>query len=157
MCFDIAWLGVQAGPMKRRTLLVAMALLAPAAWAGAPEVNLKDGAALGGYDAVSYFGGSPVQGSGDFKTSWKDAEWRFASQANLDAFKASPEKYAPQYGGYCAYAVSKGATAPGDPTVYSVVEGKLYLNLSSSVQKLWAKDIPGHIKAADGNWPGVLK
>jgi YHS domain-containing protein len=145
--------------MDRRALVAAFGVLAfaSAARAGTPEINLDGGAAVGGYDAVSYFSGAPVQGSGDFKTTWKDAEWRFASQANLDAFKASPENYAPQYGGYCAYAVAKGATAPGDPTVYKVVDGKLYLNLSSSVQSLWVKDIPGFIKAADKNWPGVLK
>ena len=71
--------------------------------------------------------------------------------------EANPEKFAPRYGGYCAYAVSQGATAQGDPKVWHIVGGKLYLNLSPAVQKLWEKNIPGYIKAGDKNWPGVLK
>ena len=98
-----------------------------------------------------------MPGKADITYSWKGATWRFASAQNRDAFKADPEKYAPQYGGYCAYAVSQGATAKGDPKVWSVVDGKLYLNLSASVQKTWEKDVPGYIKSADKNWPEVLK
>jgi hypothetical protein len=75
---------------------------------------------------------------------------------NLALFKSDPAQYAPQYGGYCAYAVSKGATASTEPEAWTIVNGKLYLNFSLSVQKRWRKDIPGHIKAADNNWPDVL-
>ena len=131
-----------------------------AARAASPEIftGLVQGVAVGGYDSVAYFTDhKPVRGKADIRYSWKGATWRFASAQNRDAFKASPEKYAPQYGGYCAYAVSQGATAKGDPKSWTIVGGKLYLNLSPAVQKLWEKDIPGYIRAADKNWPGVLK
>jgi len=131
-----------------------------AAGAASPEIytGLVRDVAVGGYDPVAYFkDGKPTPGKADVTYTWKGATWRFASTANRDAFREQPEKYAPQYGGYCAYAVSQGATAKGDPRVWKVVDGKLYLNLSSSVQRLWERDIPGYIKKADRNWPGVLK
>jgi YHS domain-containing protein len=128
--------------------------------AKSPEIftGLVQGIAVGGYDPVAYFTEhKPVQGKADITYSWKGATWRFANAQNRDAFKAAPEKYAPQYGGYCAYAVAKGGTAKGDPNAWRIVDGKLYLNLSTNVQKLWEKDIPGYIKAAEKNWPNVLK
>jgi YHS domain-containing protein len=131
-----------------------------AAQAASPEIytGLVKGVAVGGYDPVAYFTAQkPVQGKATITYEWKGAIWRFASEANRDAFKAMPEKYAPQYGGYCAYAVALGSRAKGDPLSWKIVDGKLYLNLSPSVQKLWQKDIPGYVKAADKNWPGVLK
>lgn len=85
-----------------------------------------------------------------------DAAWHFANRENLDAFKANPAKYALQYGGYCAYAVSRGYTAKGDPIAWTVTGGKLYLNYSLAVRETWAEDISGNIARADGNWPGVL-
>jgi YHS domain-containing protein len=113
--------------------------------------------AVGGYDPVAYFAmGKPVQGATQFSTEYKGATWRFASQQNLDAFKANPTAYAPQYGGYCAWAVSQGYTASGDPRYWRVVNGKLYLNYDASVQATWEKDIPGFIAKADRNWPAVL-
>lgn len=113
--------------------------------------------AVGGYDAVAYFkAGKPVEGSGAFSTEYKGATWRFASKENLGAFKANPAAYAPQYGGYCAYAVAQGSTASGDPLVWTVVDGKLYLNYDRDVQALWQRDIPGFIAKAEKNWPGVL-
>ena len=149
--------------MNRRTL-IALAALAPAllmsvpAFAGKAEIftGLVEGVGAGGYDAVSYFTGAPVEGSKEFSTNWKGAEWRFASAANRDAFAASPEKYAPQYGGYCAFALSKGALAKGEPTAWTVNEGKLYLNYSEAVRENWRSDIPGNVAAANGNWPKVL-
>jgi YHS domain-containing protein len=120
--------------------------------------GLVQGVAVGGYDPVAYFTEhKPVQGKTDITYSWKGVMWRFASAQNRDAFKAAPEKYAPQYGGYCAYAVAKGGTAKGDPMAWHIVDGKLYLNVNASVQKIWEKDIPGYIKAAEKNWPDVLK
>lgn len=150
--------------MNRRTL-IALAALAPAllmsvpAFAGKAEIftGLVEGVGAGGYDAVSYFTGTPVEGSKEFSTNWKGAEWRFASAANRDAFTASPEKYAPQYGGYCAFALSKGALAKGEPTAWTVNEGKLYLNYSEAVRENWRTDIPGNVTKADGNWPKVLE
>ena len=114
--------------------------------------------AVSGYDPVAYFtAGKPVEGSADFETEWNGATWRFASADNLATFEADPEAYAPQYGGYCAWAVSQGYTASTVPEAWRIVDGKLYLNYSLSVQRQWEGDVPGHIAKADGNWPGVLK
>lgn len=126
--------------------------------AGASEIytGLFSGTAVGGYDAVAYHTqGKPVQGSGSFTTQWKGATWRFASAENRALFLADPERYAPRYGGHCAWAVSQGYTAKGDPNHWRVVDGKLYLNYNAQVQADWEKDVPGHIRNADGNWPKV--
>jgi YHS domain-containing protein len=114
--------------------------------------------AVGGYDPVAYHTQSkPVPGTDEFTHTWKGAEWRFASKENLDAFVKEPEKYAPQYGGYCAYAVGHGSLASGDPKVWTIVDGKLYLNISKSVQTSWEKDKGKLIKRGDANWPKLLK
>jgi hypothetical protein len=114
--------------------------------------------ALEGYDPVAYFAeGAPRKGDARFSTIHKGAEFRFATAANLARFKADPEAYLPQYGGYCAWAVSRGYTAKGDPNAWKIVGGKLYLNYDAAIQKRWAADIPGNIAKADGNWPQVLK
>jgi hypothetical protein len=84
-----------------------------------------------------------------------DATWRFANAANRDKFQADPEKYAPRYGGYCAYAVSFGSTADIDPEAWTIVEGKLYLNKSKSIRQSWSQDIPGYIERADKHWPRI--
>ena len=88
---------------------------------------------------------------------WKGATWRFASAANRTAFEMNPKAYAPQYGGYCAYAVSRGYTAKIEPDAWRIVDGKLYLNYSRSVRTHWAADVPGNIAKANANWPAVLK
>lgn len=153
--------------LSRRTLILAfllpagLLLLAPGkpAVAGKAEIytGLISNTAVGGYDPVAYFSeGRPVLGSRQFTHQWKGATWRFASAASRDAFAASPRKYAPQYGGYCAWAVSQGYTAKGDPNVWKIVSGKLYLNYSPGVQRQWSADIPGNITKANNNWPGVL-
>ena len=116
------------------------------------------GVAIHGYDPVAYFeNGKPVEGKKEFSLDWQDATWRFASAANRDKFKADPARYAPQYGGYCAYAVSLGSTADIDPEAWTIVDGKLYLNKSKSIQKTWAQDVPGHIQSANENWPKILE
>lgn len=142
-------------------LLLALALLAgppaQAAWAAAPVNASWRGLAIKGHDPVAYFEeGKPAEGRPEHAFSWMGAAWRFASARNKEAFQADPGRYAPQYGGYCAWAVSQGYTADIDPAAWKVVNGKLYLNYSQDVQKNWAKDIPGHIAKADKNWPGVL-
>ena len=137
--------------------LIALVIM-PLALAGKPPVFTKSGSAIRGYDPVAYFTlGEPTKGSDQFSTSWNGATFKFSSADHLALFEAEPAKYAPQYGGYCAYAVSKGSTASTDPDAWTIVDGKLYLNYSKSVQKRWRKDIPGHIKAADNNWPRVLE
>ena len=113
--------------------------------------------AVGGYDTVAYFKqGKPVEGKAEFATQYKGTTWRFASKENLDAFKANPTAYAPQFGGYCAWAVAHNYTASGDPQVWSVVEGKLYLNYDRDVQAQWSKDIPHYIADGNKNWPSAL-
>lgn len=114
--------------------------------------------AVSGYDTVSFFSVSgPVKGLSEFSTSYMGKTWLFASRANLDLFKADPEKYAPQYGGYCAWAAARDSLAPGDPKYWKIVDGKLYLNYSKKVQSDWEKDIPGFITKANQNWPNLLK
>lgn len=146
---------------RRALLAVALASVAPlAAHAKSPEIYTAwlSAAAVGGHDPVAYFtDGKPVAGNPSITHQWKGATWRFASERNRDLFRARPEAYAPQYGGYCAWAVSQGYTAKGDPNHWKVVDGKLYLNYDANVQKNWEKDIPGHISRADRNWPQVLQ
>ncbi len=134
--------------------------------AGAVHAASKDavyksswsGVAINGYDPVAYFSeGKAVEGSDSFTHTWNDAIWRFASAESRDVFAANPEAYAPQYGGYCAWAVSQGYTASTDPEAWRVVDGKLYLNYSKGVQKNWEEDAPGNIAKADTNWPKVLE
>ena len=111
-------------------------------------------AGLDGYDPVSYFtGAAPVRGSEAITAPHRGETYRFISAANRDAFAADPEKYLPQYGGYCAWAVAQGKLAPGDPLVSRVVDGKLYLNVNRSIAARWQQDIPGFIRSADANWP----
>lgn len=113
--------------------------------------------AVDGHDAVAYFTeGKPVKGSSEFETEYNGAVWRFSSAENLEVFTADPEAYAPQYGGYCAWAVSQGYTARGNPDNWRIVDDKLYLNYNDEVQDRWEKDIPGFIELANANWPGVL-
>lgn len=115
------------------------------------------GFAIRGADPVAYFTQEKaVKGTGEFEHKWNDATWRFSSQENLDLFAQNPEKYAPQYGGYCAKAVSEGNLASIDPESWKIVDNKLYLNYSANVQKQWSQDIPGNIALADGNWSDVL-
>lgn len=139
-------------------LLLAAAPMAPQAMAEEDEIYQSlFGSALHGYDPVAYFTkGRPMKGSSDYKFKWKGATWNFASAEHRDMFAADPEKYAPQYGGYCSWAVSQGYTAPTVANAWKIVEGKLYLNYSTSVQKRWEKNMYGLIGKADENWPSVL-
>lgn len=112
--------------------------------------------AIAGADPVAYFtDGAYVPGSDEFTHEWSGAIWRFASAENRDAFASNPASYAPQYGGFCAWAVSQGYTAPIDPEAWKVVDGKLYLNYDKNVQARWERDISGNIAKADANWPAV--
>ena len=156
------------GLNRRNTLLMAAAALLFSGIAGAaePPINtLKNSffssrtdTAINGYDTVAYFtDGKPVKGQDGFVTEWMGAKWKFASQAHLDLFKASPEKYAPQYGGYCAYGVTQGSLVKVEPEQFTVRDGKLYLNYDADVQGKWLKDPAGYIRDADLRFPGLLK
>lgn len=113
--------------------------------------------AIRGYDTVAYFTeGKAVEGSKDFSTEYNEATWLFSSRENLELFKAAPEKYAPQYGGYCAYAVSQNTTASIQPELFTIVDDKLYLNYSESINEKWLQDKASYIEQADKNWPQIL-
>jgi hypothetical protein len=144
--------------MRTRIILalILLALAAPLAWAD--KVNVDGGAAVRGTDVVAYFTqGKAVAGSPQFSHRWNGADWHFSSAANRDAFAADPQKYAPQYGGFCAWAVSNNYTAPIDPEAWHIVDGKLYLNYSRVVQLRWRLDTSGNIAKADANWPTLGK
>jgi len=114
-----------------------------------------DGVAIDGTDPVGYFTeGRVVPGSAAHTLEWGGATWQFASADNRAAFEADPLAFAPQFGGYCAWAVgSRGYLAPTEPEQWSIVDGKLYLNFNASVQKRWKKDVPGFIAKGEQNWP----
>ncbi|TGK08230.1 YHS domain protein [Leptospira selangorensis] len=120
----------------------------------ADPVFKQDGkTAIQGYDPVAYFKESkPKEGNPKFSFHWKGADWRFSSEKNLESFKKSPESFAPQYGGYCAYAMRDGETYETDPKAWKIVSGKLYLNYNEKVHGFWERDIPGNIVKADNQW-----
>ncbi len=112
--------------------------------------------AIQGYDVVSYHNGKrPIRGNGHFVSTHKGATYQFSSKANLKAFESNPGKYVPAYGGYCAFGASVGKKFIGDPEVWRIVDGTLYLNLDTSIQSEWLKDVPGRIKTADAKWEKI--
>lgn len=112
--------------------------------------------AIQGYDSVSYFtGGAPVKGTGDYSATFKNAIYHFASAENRDLFKQDPEKYAPQYGGFCAFGVSMNRKFDTDPLAYKIVDNKLYLNLNTDVQKKWLTDVSGYLATSEQNWSDI--
>ncbi len=119
----------------------------------AVQVSTAGDIAIKGYDPVAYFkAGRSQQGTGAFSFDWHGKTWQFSSKENRDLFAASPEKYAPQYDGYCAWAMTESRLAVTDPEVWKIVDGKLYLNCSQAAYEKWSKDIPDHIKKADRIW-----
>ena len=112
--------------------------------------------AISGYDTVSYFTkGKAVEGSHKFTATYKNAIYQFSSSENRDLFKSNPEKYAPQFGGFCAMGVALEKKLDVDPKAFRIVDNKLYLNLNSDVQKKWLTDVPGNINTAESNWPEI--
>jgi YHS domain-containing protein len=139
-------------------IVLAFALLALGALPAAadPPVYQVNGVALGGTDPVAYATeGRPVEGDAAYSASYDGATWHFASAVNRDLFLSDPERYAPQYGGWCAYAAAKGAKAPTDPDAWSVINGRLYLNFSEDVRSRWLGDAADYIAAADAAWPAL--
>ncbi|MGF1502728.1 MAG: YHS domain-containing (seleno)protein [Paracoccaceae bacterium] len=114
-----------------------------------------DPIAIGGYDAVSYQNGAPVAGSPAYSLDWRGRSWQFASADTKAEFQADPERYAPEFGGHCAYAASRGYIAAGDPEIYRLVDGKLYLQFSRRALELWEEDVPGNIAKGEANWPKI--
>ncbi|MBM3511323.1 MAG: YHS domain protein [Alphaproteobacteria bacterium] len=121
----------------------------------AERVNTNSSAfAIGGYDPVGHFREQkPVVGSDAHTATWNGKTWRFATAENRAAFLAEPDRYAPRYGGFCAYAVSQGYVAPIDPAAFSIVDGRLYLNYSPAIKQRWEKDCAAYVGAAEKNWP----
>jgi YHS domain-containing protein len=112
-----------------------------------------DTVAIKGYDTVAYFkAGKALKGNESFTSPWHGMTWYFSTKENKNLFAASPEKYAPQYDGWCAWALTESRKAVTDPEVWKIVDGKLYLNCSKTAYEKWSKDIPGNIKKADATW-----
>ncbi len=147
--------------MVRHIRLVMLA--AATLWISGPTIAMagdyfeRGGVAIGGYDPVAYFTElKPVKGSPEFQSVYRGSTFQFASAAHRDLFAAEPDKYAPRYGGYCAYGMAKGYKAKIDPAAFSVIHGTLYLNYSDAIRTRWLSDVPGHIQQADANWPAVM-
>ena len=147
--------------MWKSLILPLLGAVAPLGSAkGADEINVSKGGTLAGpglavhgYDVVAFFtDGKTVLGSDAHAVAHGGGTYRFASQANLDAFKANPAKYEPAYGGYCAYGTALGKKFDGDPRYWKIVGGRLYLNLNGDIQAEWSKDIAGNLAKADANW-----
>jgi hypothetical protein len=143
-----------------RRIFLRMATAALVAFATAParaaELNTASGVAIGGYDPVAYFtDGRPVRGSRRHRLEWNGAWWFFASDGHRAAFAADPGRYAPRYGGFCAYGVAQNVKVKIDPAAWSIVEGRLYLNYDRKVRQTWLEDPAGYIGTADRNWPAL--
>jgi YHS domain-containing protein len=144
--------------MKSFSIFLLALLVSAASYAQDVKYYNTKGIAINGYDPVAYFlQNKAVVGTDSYSTNWSGSKWKFISQANLDSFKIAPEKYAPEYGGYCAYGCSENHKAPTDPNAFTIVGNKLYLNYNLKVKEFWLKDTSGKIKAADGYWPSLNK
>lgn len=146
--------------LKRRGFLGAL-MAAPAlpsvAFAREPEVFQTAGVAINGADAVGYHRRAAPDTVGNVhRLMWRGAEWQFDSQESMTVFEGDPETFAPRYGGYCAFAASRGYLAPTVPEAWTVYEGRLYLNANLRARALWLQDIPGNIAKGNANWPGIL-
>lgn len=142
-----------------------VALSSIPAFAG-PQYVDGSGYAVSGYDVVTYFDKgqsavgepqpAPTPGRANITADWNGATWAFATAENRDRFVAKPEAFAPAFDGHCAFGVVKGGKVPGDPQYWRIVDGRLYLNLQSSVQRMWLADISGNIATATKNWPDLV-
>lgn len=152
--------------MRLATWISAAALSLTASFAQAGEQFVDaTGFAASGYDVVAYFSlpqaevgqsqPAAVPGRADLTAEWNGAKFAFSTPENRDAFLADPAKYAPQFDGHCAYGVAQGGKVPGNPNLWRIVDGKLYLNITKNVVGFWEEDIPGNITKADGNWGGI--
>jgi len=154
--------------MNRFSQLLAASAVALAsatsAFAGEQFVDTT-GYAVSGYDVVAYFGltqnpvgqsqPAAVAGKTSITADYNGAKFAFSSEANRDTFLADPAKYAPQYDGHCAYGVAKGGKVPGNPNLWRIVDGKLYLNITKNVVTFWEEDIPGNLTKSENNWASL--
>jgi YHS domain-containing protein len=138
---------------KQLIIVIAFTAMAFTVNAQRSAIYAPDGIALKGYDAVAFFTqAKAVKGSADYSFEWNGAKWLFSSKADLESFKGSPEKYAPQYGGYCAYGTAEGHKAPTQADTWSIIDNKLYFNYNKKVKELWTKDRSALIDSANRNW-----
>ena len=143
--------------MATSSLLFVSLISMPAYGTQDPVFTGRGNFAINGYDTVAYhLEMKPVKGNNNFTVDWNGAKWRFKSVENRDLFASNPQKWAPAYGGYCAWAVSNNYTAKTDPKAWSIVDDRLYLNFSLRVRKTWSRNIPSNIQRGDANWPSVL-
>ncbi len=146
--------------MLRRSILATLALLLSVAPVFAADlVNIDGGRlALQGYDPVAFHTGNAAQlGDAKITARHRGATYHFATTANRDLFLSDPDKYAPSFGGYCAYGASKGALFPVEIETWQIVDGRLILNKNLDVKKLFDKDRRGNIEKADAKWPGLVR
>lgn len=141
--------------MLKKVLAVLGIALVTAFGGKAADAGNQLAVALSGYDTVSYHNGTPTPGEARLNHFYNGAIWFFTTEENRDRFKADPAKYAPAYDGYCSWAASQGYKAPGDPMVWQVVDGTLYVQVHPRAQELWSADIPTHIVQGDENWPRI--
>lgn len=143
--------------MKRVfVVMISLISMCSIVYAQKSPVYAPKGIALDGYDAVAFFTlGKPVKGSSTYAIQWKGAQWLFADKADLESFQKTPEKYAPQYGGYCAYGAAEGHKAPTEIDTWSIVGNKLYLNYNQKVKSTWVKNEAAYIETANKNWPQI--
>lgn len=129
------------------------------AYAKSDEVytSWRNNLAAGGYDVVSFHTGSPSEGSAKISTVWQNAQWQFSTRDNLESFLADPQKYAPAYGGYCAWALANDKLAKGSPTHWTIKDGRLYLNYNAKIKTRWLVDTDNFIAKGDENWPKILE
>lgn len=139
------------------TIFIAAATTFPAFASGVPELNLsRSGLALRGVDPVSYFvARKPLQGRKDIVLEHKGGTYWFGSQETLSLFQSNPEKYLPAFGGYCAYGTAVNTKVDGDPNVWHIVAGQLYLNINRSVDRVWQRNIPKYLRDANKNWANI--
>jgi len=147
------------GKYLGRIAAVVLFVVTAATSAAAQRVNAdRQGLAVKGYDVVAYFvDGRAVSGDARFEHTVDGVRYRFASAANRDRFAREPQRFLPQYGGFCAFAVSRGHTADTDPLAWRIVDGRLFLNYDRSVQREWEGDVKGNVAKADTNWPGLSR
>jgi YHS domain-containing protein len=142
--------------MRTKLFVYMIAVIILTSCSNPKEVYSTSEGAIGGYDPVSFFEeGSPVKGLADYTYQWKGADWHFSTKSNLEKFKESPESFAPQFGGYCAYGTADGHKAPTEPGTFTIVDGKLYLNYNNDVKAMWMKDQTNLIEKANKNWSTV--
>ena len=139
--------------MKKLVTIALVMIAGSIAHAQSSPYYTQDGVAIKGYDPVAYFADhAAVAGAKPFSYVWQNATWTFKNDTNMNLFKANPEKYAPQFGGYCAYGASQNHKSPTDPNAFTIVNDKLYLNYNPRVKEMWVKDTTGNIAKAESNW-----